>query len=64
MSRRRSCSTSLHDAIKSDAARWAGEMTNHRPWAGTGLEIAEHPECRSTLGRVVDQAAYDALEVG
>jgi hypothetical protein len=59
MTRRRSCSTSLHAAIKADPARWSGEMANHRPWPGTGLEIAEC-QCKSTLGIVVDQAAYEA----
>jgi hypothetical protein len=61
MTRRRSCSTSLHAAIKADPDRWAGEMANHRAWPGTGLEVAEHPECRSTLGVVIDQAAYDSI---
>lgn len=36
-------------------------MDNHRLWPGTGLEVAEHPPCRSTLAFVVDQAEFDGI---
>lgn len=55
--KKRPCTPSLHGAITADPARFATELSNHRPWPEAGLELAEC-QCASTLARELDEAAH------